>query len=344
MKSIVQLNKNKLLKKMKKLKTGKACGPDGISPYILNKCAELLCDPLFDIFQSSLDSEDVPLDWRLASISAIFKKGSRSDPLNYRPVSLTSVVSKLLESLIRDEIMEHLEKNNILTSAQHGFRNNRSCLTNMLQYLESLTNSYDSGNPVDVQYLDCEKAFDRVPHQRLLLKLESLGIRGTLLNWIRNFLTGRQHRVCLRGSSSSWLPVHSGVPQGTVLGPILFVLYINDLVENLESGVSLFADDAKLYREVKDHSDVEALQRDLQRVEEWSRIWLLTFNINKCKTMHIGHNNPRANYELYGNDLMKSEVEKDLGILVSSNLKSSNHVAAIAAKANSRLGIIKRSF
>ena len=148
----------------------------------------------------------------------------------------------------------------------------------------------------------------------------------------------------MRGSSSSWLPVHSGVPQGTVLGPILFVLYINDLVENLESGVSLFADDAKLYREVKDHSDVEALQRDLQRVEEWSRIWLLTFNINKCKTMHIGHNNPRANYELYGNDLMKSEVEKDLGILVSSNLKSSNHVAAIAAKANSRLGIIKRSF
>ena len=135
--------------------------------------------------------------------------------------------------------------------------------------------------------------------------------------------------------------MHSGVPQGTVLGPILFVLYINDLVENLESGVSLFADDAKLYTEIKDPSDVETLQRDLQRVEDWSKIWLLTFNINKCKTMHIGCNNARASYMLYGVDLMETEVEKDLGILVSSNLKSSNHVAA---KANARLGIIKRSF
>ena len=138
--------------------------------------------------------------------------------------------------------------------------------------------------------------------------------------------------------------MHSGVPQGTVLGPILFVLYINDLVENLESGASLFADDAKLYREIKDPSDVETLQRDLQRVEDWSKIWLLTFNINKCKTMHIGRNNAGASYMLYGVDLMITEVEKDLGILVSSNLKSSNHVAAVAAKANARLGIIKRSF
>ena len=192
----------------------------------------------------------MPFDWRLASISAIFKRGSRSDPLNYRHVSLTSVVSKLLKSLIRDELIQHVEKNIILVNAQHGFRNNSCCLTNMLQYLERLTNSYDKGNPVDVHYLDCEKAFDRVPHQRLLLKLESWGMQGSPLNWIRNFLSGRQHRVCIRESVLSWLPVHSGVPQGTVLGPILFVIYINNLVENLESGVGQFADDTKLYREI----------------------------------------------------------------------------------------------
>ena len=174
-KSNIILNRNKLMKKMKKLKTGKAYGPDGVSPYVLNKCAELLCDPLFDIFQSSLTTGDVPFDWRLATISAIFKRGSRSDPLNYRPVSLTSVVSKLLESLIRDELIQHVEENNILVNAQHGFRNNRSCLTNMLQYLESFANSYDKGNPVDVQYLDCEKAFDRVPHQRLFVETGILG-------------------------------------------------------------------------------------------------------------------------------------------------------------------------
>ena len=339
--SSIRLSREKLLKN---LKVNKACGPDGISPFILNKCADVLCDPILDIFRSSLDGAELSNDWRLQNISAIFKKGSRYDPLNYRPVALTSVVVKLLESLIRDELVEHLERNGIIVSAQHGFRSKRSCLTNLLEYLEDITSLYDEGYPVDVQYLDCEKAFDKVPHRRLLKKLESVGIRGDLLKWIEGFLSNRQHRVCIRGSVSSWKPVHSGVPQGSVLGPLLFVIYINDLVEDLECEASLFADDAKIYRAIRTADDAEALRRDMKRLEEWSNKWLLTFNANKCKTMHIGFNNMRYDYMLNDRILDKTEAEKDLGILISSNLKPSAHVAAIAAKANSRLGIIKRAF
>ena len=332
------------MKKLKGLKTNKACGPDGVSPFLLNKCADVLCDPLLDIYQSSVSNNVMPRDWKTQNISAIYKKGSRQDPLNYRPVALTSSVVKVLESLIRDQLMEHLERNNIIVSAQHGFRGRRSCLTNLLEYLEDITSLYDEGCPVDVQYLDIEKAFDRVPHHRLLLKLEAVGVRGPLLDWIGNFLENRQHRVTLRGSSSTWKDVHSRVPQGSVLGPLLFVVYINDLVGDLESRASLFADDAKIYRAVRTQEDLEAMKRDMRRIEEWSEKWLLTFNANKCKTMHIGYGNNQCNYELNNRILDKTEAEKDLGILISSSLKPSNHVAAVAARANSRLGIIKRNF
>ena len=342
--SNIQLTRNKVLKKLKKLKTNKACGPDGISPYILNKCADVLVDPLLDIFLSSIEHSEVPNDWLLQDISAIFKKGSRYDPLNYRPVSLTSVVSKLMESLIRDELIEHLVRNRIIVKAQHGFIGKRSCLTNLLEYLEDITSINDQGHPIDVQYMDCEKAFDRVPHQRLLLKLESVGIRGDLLKWIESFLSNRHHRVCIRGTTSTWKPVHSGVPQGSVLGPLLFLVYINDLTKDLESSASLFADDAKIYRAIKSQEDYEALERDMVRIENWSKTWLLSFNVNKCKTMHIGYNNVKQDYNLNGRTLAKTEAEKDLGVLVSSNLKPSNHVAVVAARANSRLGIIKRNF
>ncbi|KAK4314500.1 hypothetical protein Pmani_014205 [Petrolisthes manimaculis] len=154
----------------------------------------------------------------------------------------------------------------------------------------------------------------------------------------------RSHRVIIRDSASDWLPMKSGVPQGSVLGPILFVIYINDLVANLESAASLFADDAKIYKTIRTEADVETLQRDMERLNEWSRKWLLTFNASKCKIMHISHDNQGNDYQLGGVTLQKSSTENDLGITISSDLKSSAHVAKVAAKANNRLGIIKRNF
>ena len=202
----------------------------------------------------------------------------------------------------------------------------------------------DEKECVDVNYLDCEKAFDRVPHKRLIAKLKSAGINGRVLGWITKFLEDRRQKVRIRDSESSWLPVHSGVPQGSVLGPVLFIVYINDIVRGLESGISLFADDAKVYRRIATPEDAESLQRDMDRLSEWSRKWLLSFNVAKCKTMHIGHNNPRNDYRLQGNTLDKSDLEKDSGVYISADFKPSNHIAKIASKANARVGLIKRTF
>ena len=174
----------------------------------------------------------------------------------------------------------------------------------------------------------------------MLAKLRAAGVDGKVLIWIRSFLTDRFHQVCIRRECSDWLPVLSGVPQGSVLGPVLFLVYVNDIVNSLESTTSLFADDAKIYKTLKTKDDTEALQRDMERLQEWSDKWQLTFNSNKCKTMHIGRSNQQVNYQLNESRLNKSTQEKDLGIIVASDLKPSAHVTTIAARANSRLGII----
>ena len=179
---------------------------------------------------------------------------------------------------------------------------------------------------------------------RLMLKLSAVGIGGQVLGWIRSFLTGRRQRVRIRDSMSSWQPVVSGVPQGSVLGPVLFLVYINDIVNGLESGISLFADDAKVFRRIRSEEDVGVLQRDMDRLSEWSRKWLLTFNVLKCKTMHIGRRPLKGNYQIVGSVLEKSDLEKDLGVFISSDLKPANHISKITARANSRVGLIKRIF
>ena len=213
-----------------------------------------------------------------------------------------------------------------------------------MEYLEALTKAKSEKIPVDINYLDCSKAFDTVPHRRLIVKLEGLGIQGKILNWIREFLTDRRQRVSVRGSFSSWLPVVSGVPQGSVLGPVLFLFYINDLVDGLECPILLFADDAKIYKEIRTPADVEALTRDMKRIQEWSEKWLLSFNEDKCATMHIGLHNQKQDYILNNKAIKKSDCEKDLGVLVSNDLKLAKHVAAVAFKANRVVGIIKKNF
>ena len=214
----------------------------------------------------------------------------------------------------------------------------------MLEYFDTITRLLDSGYPVDTVYLDCQKAFDTVPIRRLLAKVEAVGIRGRVLDWICEFLTGRCQRVVLRGAASNWSEVLSGVPQGSVLGPVLFLIYINDITLNIDSFIKLFADDAKIYRKINSPEDARLLQKDLQTLEDWSRRWLLKFNESKCSVVHFGFNNPLHPYSLNGNNLSVSHGEKDLGIYVSDNFKFGEHVAKIAAKANSILGCVERTF
>ena len=174
------------------------------------------------------------------------------------------------------------------------------CLTQLLEYFCDIENLLDEGNSIDVVYLDCRKAFDTVPHTHLIAKVEAAGIVGDVKNWIQSFLKDREQRVVIKSGQSTWKKVKSGVPQGSVLGPTLFLIYVNDLLDNLNSKGKLFADDAKIYRRMKNSQDRSMLQEDLNKLHAWSKKWLLGFNQDKCKVMHIGRTNPRNTYDTSG--------------------------------------------
>ncbi len=210
---------------------------------------------LAHVFNMSLQEGIVPLEWKEAN-NPLFKKGSRNKSVNYRQVSLTSVICKLLETITRDHMMDFLFKHKLINPSQHGFLKARSCLTNLLCFLEKIITKWvDDGSPEDVIYLDFQKAFDKVSHQRIILKLESHGMGNSIVNWIEQWLTDRRQRVIVDGEVSSWKSVLSGVPQGSVLGPILFLVYINDLEEGVTGNILKFADDTKLFRKTKEIGD-----------------------------------------------------------------------------------------
>ena len=250
----------------------KASGPDNIPNRILKECANQLAPSLSIIFQLSIDSGELPKDWREANISCIFKKGDKHLAENYRPVSLTSVPSKLLEHIFYKHmyILKHLETNKILTSLNHGFRSGYSCETQLLTTFNDFMKEYDKGNQTDVAILDFSKAFDTVPHKKLLHKLEQYGIEGCILAWLKDFLTNRKMKTVVEGEKSDDVKVDSGVPQGTVLGLLMFLCHINDLPDTVKSQVRLFADDCLLYRTIKSQSDHEILQQDLNNLQKWA--------------------------------------------------------------------------
>ena len=340
----VVFSKDLVFDKLRSLKANKSPGPDGIHPAILHECSDILSVPLCIIFQKCLDSSFVPADWRVANVTPIFKKGDRSLPCNYRPVSLTSVVCKVMESMVKDCVLKHLLDNDLLKLSQHGFLPNRSCITNLLSFLEDVSLSLDSGHCIDVIYLDFQKAFDKVPLGRLMVKLRQLGIQGRCADWINSWLNDRSQRVVVNGKFSSWREVTSGVPQGSVLGPVLFLIFINDIDSSLTSSISKFADDTKLYRKVNDEKDASLLQKDLDRLLTWSQTWQMSFNADKCKVLHFGSKNLGYNYTMAGSTLSSVTSEKDLGVVITNDLKPSKQCAAAAARANRVLGLIKRNF
>ncbi len=338
------ISKTEVYNILKNLKENKAAGVDGIHPKVLRRCSETLDEPLYLIYKETLDTGILPRDWRDANVTPIHKKGAKSDVGNYRPVSLTSVPCKVLEELVRAHIVKHLTANSLMNQHQHGFTEKRSCLSNLLVTLEMITNAVDEGDAVDMIYFDYQKAFDTVPHHRLLCKLQSLGVRGNSLSWIKTFLHNRRQRVVVKGTRSSWSNVTSGVPQGSVLGPVLFLLFVSDITEVVNSNMILFADDTKLYRRIHSQEDVQILQNDIDKLKDWSDKWLMKFNKDKCHTIHFGHNNPRKVYTIDNVGLDTSEEEKDLGVLITSNLKPASQCLSAAKKATSAWRWSRRSF
>ena len=250
----IDITADDVRKKLSKLKPNKASGPDGISVNVIRNCLNLDV-PLSLLFNQSLRSGIIPQDWRDANVSPIFKKGARSKPNNYRPVSLTSQIVKLLERLIYDHILKLTTTNGTISCHQHGFQDGCSCVTQLLECLYDWTQNFDDSTQTDIIYLDFAKAFDTVSHKRLILKLRNCGIRGSVLRWIESFLTNRRQRVVLRNGGSSWTWVKSGVPQGSILGPLLFLIYVNDMPDIVMSTAKMFADDTKVYSKIQDKQD-----------------------------------------------------------------------------------------
>uniref|UniRef100_A0A493TRX7 Reverse transcriptase domain-containing protein n=1 Tax=Anas platyrhynchos platyrhynchos TaxID=8840 RepID=A0A493TRX7_ANAPP len=311
-------------------------------PCVLRELAEVITEPLFIIFERSWRTGEVPEDWRIANVTPVFKKGKKDDPGNYRPVSLTSVPGKVLEQFVMDAISKQLEEKKVMRSSQHGFTKGKSCLTNLVAFYDGITSWVDEGRAVDVIYLDFSKAFDTVSHDILLAKLRKCGTDEWTARWIENCLTGQAQRVVIGGAESSWRPVSSGVPQGSVLGPILFNIFIDNFDEGIVSALSKYTNDTKLGGVTDMPEGCAAILRDLDWLERWVGRKQMRFNKSKCRVLHLGRNNHMYQYTL-GDDLLEGNSQKDLGVLVDDRLTMNQQCALMAKRANGILACIKRS-
>ena len=342
----IAVSKDGVIKHLKGLNPSKALGPDELHPRVLKELATELGPVFAHLFQQSIDTGEIPKEWSLANICPLFKKSDRSLACNYRPVSLTCVPCKLLEHIVCSNIMAHLDEYKLLSDRQHAFRKGHSCETQLTTVINDWAKILDNRGQVDTFILDFEKAFDTPPHELLKSKLFSYGIGGKTLKWIDSFLCFRQQRVVVNGVKSDWAPVLSGVPQGTVLGPLLFCLYINDISSDIESEIRLFADDCVCYREIKDEKDTMKLQRDIDRLGSWARKWGMRFQPVKCNMMQLTRKRVKkihASYTLEGTNLENVESIKYLGVTITSDLRWNTHVSNVYTKANRTLGFLRRN-
>ena len=367
-----------VLKLFNNINPSKAGGPDHIPSRFLKETAKEIAPIYTHLFQQSYDAGQLPKSWKHAIVCPIYKKGSKALPENYRPVSLTAIPCKLFEHIIVSQVWSHLNKNDIITSKQHGFRAGMSCETQLIEALEDWSSVMDEGSSqIDVIVLDFSKAFDMVPHQRLLQKMYSYGITGKTNKWINSFLSSRTHEVVVNGNSSETQAVTSGVPQGTVLGPLLFLLYINDIEKNLDSTIRLFADDSAIYRKIDSIEDSLILQKDLFKLQDWADKWQMNFNVKKCKTLRITKRTKhKVNYSylmstpstptpgtIVSNKALQAakevlivnppnrnfspleEITSDryLGVILDNQLSFNQHVDAITPKATNLLNLCRRN-
>ena len=335
---------------IKELKSTSATGPDGIPAILLLKCAEPISIAMSIFWNKSMEKSHIPPEsLKFSMIAPIHKGKTKSDPANYRPVALTSHLIKVYEKVLRNKITEHIESVNGFNKNQHGFRKGRSCLTQLLAHHDNIINLLEEGGNVDVVYLDFAKAFDKVDHKIVLAKVQKLGIQGKLLQWINEFLTNRTQSVMVNGRLSSKRSVISGVPQGSVIGPLLFLVLISDIDEKaLYSMIASFADDTRVTKGIQTEDDAVDLQTDLFQIYQWSIDNNMEFNSLKFELLRYGKNKELKEETSYvspeWNVIEEKDQVKDLGITMSSDATFKAHINNIIESAKRTSAWIMRTF
>ena len=323
----------------------KGGGPDKLSAYILKTFTMhvplfLKCITL--IMQTSVDDQQVPTDWKTAYICPVFKGGNRQIASNYRPISLTSIVSKTLEHVVASEMWKHIDEHNIISSNQHGFRKHYNTTTQLLHVTHNALKARDQRDPYHMISFDFSKAFDKVPHNLLIHKLTEYKFNNNIVAWIKEWLNKRTSIVTVNAQVSSEMNIASGVPQGSVLGPLLFLLYINDISNNIKhSECRLYADDTLICANLN-RVNTQQLQEDIKSLENWSQTWCMPFNANKCTHIELGKETPSIELFMHGQKIPQSNRLKYLGLTITWNTKWTEHISNITKKANKTLGMLRR--
>jgi hypothetical protein len=346
----VMFTSTHVFKALKSVKRKCSSGPDGLPSILFNKLAPQLSDPLSKIYNVIMQQGMVPNIWKRAIVIPIFKKGVSSEPKNYRPISLTCCGSKIFEKVIKSSLIPFLEEKKLLSPDQHGFRAKHSTCLNLLECQNDWTKNLDAKADTLVAHIDFARAFDCVSLPKLMQKLQNAGITGNLLKCINSMLCDRQQQVKIGNSLSGLKAVTSGVPQGSVLGPILFIFFINDITKVVAPPTvpKLYADDLKMYCPVKNDGDIKAFQGSLDNVTKWAETWQLPISKEKSKWLLISNKKSAAqrkyNFELAGVSLPRVKEALDLGINFNDTLNFTSHISAQITKAKNRLFLLRKMF
>ncbi len=342
--------RGEVLTALKNLDIKKSAGPDEVEPYFLKVAAEIIAGPLVHIFNLSLEQNVVPDVWKSALVVPLLKGGDPTNLNNYRPISKLSVIAKILESIVSEQLKEFLVSNSILSRFQSGFRKNHGTVTATMKVLNDITCALDNGRSCAAVFIDLTKAFDTVNHGILLSRLYSIGLSETALGWIRNYLKNRCQRVQIKGSISDSLSIESGVPQGSILGPLLFTLYINNLGDNLSDAcIHLYADDTIIYCFASSiDSCISKLQEAFVIVQRNLLSLKLVLNDKKTKCMvfsrkHKCESSPPPLYSLQGNSVELVSSYRYLGFVLEEDLSFKLHVKQLLSKLRLQLGFYFRN-
>ena len=340
------VNESDVVLELQRLNPKKSLGPDGISGQLLKGTARTTASVLTRIFNKSLSSVTFPQPWKLSHVTPIYKKGNRQDSTNYRPVSLLNIVSKVFEKNIFKRLYQHCINHNLLTPKNSGFRKKDGTINQLIFLVHNIHEAMDANKDVCMVFLDQSRAFDRIWHKGLLLKLRNIGLSRNFISWFDSYLRGRQIQVVLDGHKSEVHDISAGVPQGSILGPLLFLIYINDIVKDIECNISLYADDTCLYIDLDDFNrptKLAMLNRDLGRLYAWSQQWFMEFNPLKTKYMRFSRNNntpDNIEISLNNTQLEEIQVHKHLGLYLTPKLNFETHIDNIISKCSRWIALI----